>query len=99
VDEVRRLPASGPALARQHSPRHLAELEVHERRQLLQRIRVAAAPGLEQVGQVALLFTSANCKPIVNSANEGSLPCFQNARFGSEFRLWKWKGSGPRNQD
>jgi len=52
MDEIGWLPAGGPAFLRQHPPRHLAQLAVDERRQLLERVVISSAPGLEQVGQV-----------------------------------------------
>ena len=52
LHEVCRLPAIALTLARQHPPCHAAKFEVHERGELFESLRVSAAPGLQQAGQV-----------------------------------------------
>lgn len=56
MDEIGWLPVARTVLAGQEPPRHLAKLSVHERRQQLECIGFAAAPGLQQSGQIGLLF-------------------------------------------
>jgi hypothetical protein len=46
------LPANGSAFARQHSARNFAKLTMDERSKLFQRLRVTAAPRLQQSGYV-----------------------------------------------
>ena len=55
-DELRGLPAVSGLLAGEDAPRQDAELRLEERRQLIERISVPAAPRLQQAGQLTTRF-------------------------------------------
>jgi hypothetical protein len=52
VNEAGRLKGLAGSLARQLSVRDLAELVVHEVRQLVQRLRVAGAAGIQEIRDI-----------------------------------------------
>jgi hypothetical protein len=52
LHKIRRLPPDGQALAREHPASHLAKLALDERSELLQGLRVTAAPRLQQPGHI-----------------------------------------------
>ena len=54
MDKIGGLPVVRQALPRQQAHRHFTQPTPHQRRQPLERLGAAVAPGLEQAGQVGV---------------------------------------------
>ena len=52
LHEISRLPPDGEALAREHPASHFPKLALDQRSELVQSLRVTAAPRLQQFGHI-----------------------------------------------
>src|SRR6185503_17431233 len=92
LDEIRRLPPDGQALAREHPASHLPKLALDQRSELVQGLRVTATPRLKQPGHIGdhcsgvYPLTAGWRRPLSRHRKEGQS---RIAHPAAEFRLYK----------
>jgi hypothetical protein len=89
LHEIRRLPSDGLALAREHPARHLPQLALNERSELIQGLRVTTAPRLQQPGHIGDHGPESTPVPLAADTVLESPGVRSGLHSAAEFRLYK----------